>query len=94
MTKHVEQLKVMRGADWVGTLAMADKGNIIFEYAPNWLSAGFDLAPRSLAFNHLPQLAREPLFDGLHGVFNDSLPDGWGLLLICLLYTSPSPRDS
>ena len=82
MTKHVEQLKVMRGADWVGTLALAHKGNIIFEYAPNWLSTGFDLAPRSLAFNHLPQVAREPLFDGLHGVFNDSLPDGWGLLLM------------
>jgi serine/threonine-protein kinase HipA len=22
------------------------------------------------------------VFDGLHGVFNDSLPDGWGRLLL------------
>ncbi len=82
MKKHVGRLKVMCGAQPVGMLAISDRGQIIFEYAAQWLSTGFDLAPRSLAFNGLPQAARDPLFDGLHGVFNDSLPDGWGLLLM------------
>lgn len=82
MKKHVDRLKVMFGTSHVGTLASADRGQLFFEYTPEWLSTGFDLAPRSLAFNAVLQKAKDPLFDGLHGVFNDSLPDGWGLLLM------------
>lgn len=80
--KHVERLKVMCCCKHVGTLAIAEKLKIIFEYSPQWLLTGFDLAPRSLAFNAQPQIAKDSLFEGLHGVFNDSLPDGWGLLLM------------
>ena len=82
MKKHVDRLKVMFGTSHVGTLASADRGQLFFEYTPEWLATGFDLAPRSLAFNAVLQKAKDPLFDGLHGVFNDSLPDGWGLLLM------------
>ena len=82
MNKHVDRLKVMFGASEVGMLAIGDRGQIFFEYAPQWLTTGFDLAPRSLAFKALLQKAKDPLFDGLHGIFNDSLPDGWGLLLM------------
>lgn len=71
MTTHVERLRVMCRGQWVGTLALADKSKIIFEYAPQWLTSGFDLAPRSLAFNAAAQLAKDPLFAGLHGVFNE-----------------------
>jgi serine/threonine-protein kinase HipA len=80
--QHVERIKVICDGASVGTLAMAGKAKIIFEYTPQWISNGFDLAPRSLAFTTAPQYAKDPLFDGLHGVFNDSLPDGWGLLLM------------
>ena len=82
MSKHVARLKVMFGAADVGMLAASDKGQLFFQYSPQWLAEGFDLAPRSLAFNAHLQKARDPLFNGLHGVFNDSLPDGWGLLLM------------
>jgi len=82
MKKHVHRLKVMLGASEVGLLALGDRGQLFFEYTPQWLTTGFDLAPRSLAFNALLQKSKDPLFDGLHGVFNDSLPDGWGLLLM------------
>ena len=82
MKKHVNRLKVMFGASEVGLLAVGDKVQIFFEYTPQWLTTGFDLAPRSLAFKALLQKAKDPLFDGLHGIFNDSLPDGWGLLLM------------
>lgn len=88
MNRHVDRLKVMFGAADVGMLAISDKGQIFFQYTPQWLAEGFDLAPRSLAFNALLQKAKDPLFDGLHGVFNDSLPDGWGLLLMDRAFNS------
>ncbi len=80
--KHVQRLKVLCDGALVGVLALAGKAKIVFEYAPGWLANGFDVAPRSLNFTAAPQYAKDPLFDGLHGVFNDSLPDGWGLLLM------------
>lgn len=82
MTAHAEQIKVSCGGLTVGTLALAGKGKIVFEYARQWLEQGFDLAPRSLNFTQAGQFAKDALFDGLHGVFHDSLPDGWGLLLM------------
>ena len=88
MKKHVDRLKVLHGLQEVGMLVITDRGQILFEYAPQWLAAGFDLAPKSLAFNGVPQVARDPLFNGLHGVFNDSLPDGWGLLLMDRIFNN------
>ncbi|MCY4378443.1 MAG: type II toxin-antitoxin system HipA family toxin [Candidatus Dadabacteria bacterium] len=65
----------------VGTLARSAQGGIYFEYAP--------MFPRSLNISplrlpHKPGLiAFDPgLFEGLPGVFYDSLPDGWGRLLL------------
>jgi serine/threonine-protein kinase HipA len=88
LKKHVARLKVLHCLQEVGMLAITDRGQILFEYAPQWLAAGFDLAPRSLAFNGVPQGAKDPLFNGLHGVFNDSLPDGWGLLLMDRIFNN------
>jgi serine/threonine-protein kinase HipA len=82
MNQHTERLRVFFDGVLVGVLAAAGKSKIIFEYAPEWIANGFDPAPRSLAFTVAPQLAKDALFGGLHGVFNDSLPDGWGLLLM------------
>ena len=80
--KHTARLRVFHCGVLIGTLAQIDRYRISFEYSHDWLQHGFDIAPRSLAFNESPQLAKEDLFFGLHGIFNDSLPDGWGLLLM------------
>jgi serine/threonine-protein kinase HipA len=82
--KHVARLRVLFRGKVVGNLAQAQANgsNIVFEYAPEWLKDGFDISPKSLVFGPEPQIARDPLFGGLHGVFSDSLPDGWGLLLM------------
>ena len=80
--KHVLRLNVSMNGRPVGVLAADGKRQIWFEYAPEWLVSGFDLSPKTLDFSAKPQLAKSNLFDGLHGVFNDSLPDGWGLLLM------------
>ena len=55
---------------------------IYFEYDAQWLQSGFALSPFHLQLT--PQLLQDKigLWQGLHGVFNDSLPDGWGLLLM------------
>lgn len=55
---------------------------ILFQYAPEFLDAGINLSPFKLPLS--PEVKEDPkrTFDGLFGVFNDSLPDGWGLLLL------------
>lgn len=75
------KLRVLCNGKIVGQLA-ARGGEIVFQYDSAWLDNGFDLAPSSLEFDGLANPARRMDFQGLHGVFNDSLPDGWGLLLM------------
>lgn len=75
------RLRVMCNGQRVGQLAERD-GKIVFQYDLAWLDHGFDLAPNSLEFDSLANPAQRMEFQGLHGVFNDSLPDGWGLLLM------------
>ncbi|KFE98242.1 phosphatidylinositol kinase [Chryseobacterium formosense] len=67
-------------ADPVGRLAIRD--NIIyFEYDEEFVQRGLEISPFHLPLkNGLSELPQTP-FDGLAGVFGDSLPDGWGRLL-------------
>ncbi len=65
----------------VGKLA-AQSNAILFQYAPEFLDSGINISPFRLPLS--PEVKEDPkrTFDGLFGVFNDSLPDGWGLLLL------------
>jgi serine/threonine-protein kinase HipA len=65
----------------VGRLARKQR-NIFFEYAPEFVASGIELSPFKLPLKHGVFTPSEPLFEGLFGVFNDSLPDGWGRLLL------------
>ena len=80
-SSHVRQLEVALGGTPVGNISLANDGKIWFQYLPQWVSSGFNLS-RFMHFDSKAQLAQDGLFDGLHGVFADSLPDGWGLLLM------------
>jgi serine/threonine-protein kinase HipA len=75
-------LRVLHEGTLVGELAENVMGAIVFQYDRGWLENGFDLAPASVPFDRLANPAARLAFDGLPGVFNDSLPDGWGLLLM------------
>ena len=55
---------------------------IYFEYDAQWLQSGFALSPFHLQLSAQLLQDKVGLWQGLHGVFNDSLPDGWGLLLM------------
>jgi serine/threonine-protein kinase HipA len=84
--QHVQQVAVYYAPTperhtKVGRLARSQR-QILFEYDPAFLGSKLELSP------HHQRLApgvitgpAEP-FDGLHGVFDDSLPDGWGRLLL------------
>ncbi len=65
----------------VGHLAYQDK-TIYFEYETTWLEQAIELSPFALPPIARLQKGDQQLFQGLPGVFEDSLPDGWGRLLI------------
>ena len=81
--KHVKELDVMMAGLLVGGLALDARGTIWFAYDAAWLTKGFALSPmKQFALATTPIKATNPVFSQLHGVFNDALPDGWGLLLM------------
>ena len=65
----------------VGTLALRPDNLAAFEYDSQYLKTGISISPFYLPLNHGVFTARREPFFGLFGVFNDSLPDGWGRLL-------------
>ena len=66
----------------VGTMALY-KGRIAaFQYDREWLADGFSISPFSLPLEQKVFMPKMEPFDGIFGVFADSLPDGWGRLLV------------
>ena len=59
-----------------------DNQRIFFEYAPAFLKSGIELSPFKLPLKSGVFEERSHVFGGLFGLFNDSLPDGWGSLLL------------
>lgn len=55
---------------------------ILFEYAPDFIKTDPQLSPFHLPLRTGAVEETKRTFDGLFGLFNDSLPDGWGLLLL------------
>ncbi|MFH7320912.1 type II toxin-antitoxin system HipA family toxin [Desulfurivibrio sp. D14AmB] len=65
----------------VGFLAEA-RNRVYFEYAPEFLATGLNLSPFRLPFATGLFEHTDFRFGPLPGLFDDSLPDGWGLLLM------------
>lgn len=55
---------------------------IFFEYNLDFIKRGLNLSPFQLPLKPGVIPSTDYTFDGLFGVFNDSLPDGWGRLLL------------
>ena len=72
----------------VGTLAQAKGGLCPFQYDRQWLADGFSISPFSLPLTGEVFFPKSDLLEGLFGVFADSLPDGWGRLLVDRLLLS------
>jgi len=65
----------------VGRLAFKDR-QLLFEYDVSFINSGIEFSPIKLPLRPGVSVADTTIFDGLFGVFNDSLPDGWGRLLL------------
>jgi serine/threonine-protein kinase HipA len=65
----------------VGELAQNRQG-VYFQYNDDYLTHYSNLSPFNLSFDPSLQVAPLSPHNNLHGAFSDSLPDGWGLLLM------------
>lgn len=75
-------LQVLYDGRLVGTLAMTANHKVAFQYSEEWLEHGFSISPFSLPLKNQVFVPNKDYFDGLFGVFTDSLPDNWGSLLL------------
>lgn len=78
----IKQIEVLFGNQLVGRLALTKEGLCAFEYSVEWLSSGFSISPFELPLKVGVFVAKPHPFEGGFGVFDDSLPDGWGLLIL------------
>lgn len=79
---EISRVNVLYRGRSVGTVALTGNGCMAFEYEEAWANDGFSISPLSLPLQKGVFVAeREPL-DGVFGIFADSLPDGWGRLLV------------
>ena len=58
----------------VGRLAARNR-QVLFEYDPGFLSSGIEISPLKLPLKPGVSVCPDMTFDGLYGVFNDSLPE-------------------
>ena len=81
MIDNVRKLLVKYNGRTVGILSEIED-RIGFQYDEKWVKSGFSLSPFSLPLTREVYICRKDTFEGLYGVFYDSLPDGWGELLV------------
>lgn len=83
MIPQVNKITVFHNRDLVGTLQMTPDGrSCAFEYSREWLSSGFALSPFELPLTSDMIFSEPDKFDRNFAVFEDSMPDGYGLYLI------------
>lgn len=83
--KPIQKLTVTRTlstgkAVSVGVLAQ-NRQDVFFQYDANYLKQFGNLSPFMMKESTELQVAPKQPHGGMHGLFADSLPDGWGLLL-------------
>ena len=93
--KKIKSLQVFFNEKKVGTLALMKNNIVAFEYDNEWINNGFSISPFSLPLKKQVFIPKIDPFDGLYGVFSDSLPDGWGRLLVDRMLNSQNinPRE-
>lgn len=82
MFNPVHTVRVLYADQFVGRLALTSDFRAVFEYDPEWIRTGFSLSPFYLPLKSGVFTSKAEPFDGLFGVFADSLPDGWSHLLL------------
>ena len=78
----IKQIEVIYKSRLVGRLALTKEHLCAFEYSSEWISSGFSISPFELPLRSGVFIAKPRPFEGGFGVFDDCLPDGWGLLIL------------
>ncbi|GHT73076.1 toxin HipA [Bacteroidia bacterium] len=78
----IEVIEVFLGKEKVGRIALNEQGICAFEYDTEFLKTGFSLSPYHLPLHAGVFISTWTPFRGNFGVFDDSLPDGWGNLIL------------
>lgn len=79
---ELEKVEVKLNHAKVGILTLFDSNVLAFQYDESFLKAGFSISPFFLPLENKLFVAKAHPFSGNFGVFSDSLPDGWGSLLL------------
>jgi serine/threonine-protein kinase HipA len=82
MVETIKLLEVYIDERRVGRLVLSPDRLCLFEYDSGWRATGFSISPFYLPLKAGLFTARSEPFGGMFGVFEDSLPDGWGKLLV------------
>ena len=79
----IDKLFVKYHGKTVGMLTMTPDGHrCVFQYDKDWMSTGFSISPLDLPLKSDLFIAPERPFWGNFGIFEDSLPDGYGRYLL------------
>lgn len=79
---NLKKIAVTFSGNKVGSMALTPEGLCAFEYASEWIADGFSISPFELPLRPGVFVGRPRPFGGGFGVFDDSLPDGWGMLVL------------
>ena len=83
MIADITKVTVLCGGIPAGTLQLdPSSGVCVFEYDRAWLTGGFSLSPTELPLQSGLFYADKEKLDGRFAIFEDSLPDGYGLYLL------------
>lgn len=76
-----DRIEVYMNDCHVGTMAET-KHRAAFQYSDEWIETGFNISPFSLSLEKRLFIPEYSPFEGVYGVFADTLPDGWGRLIV------------
>ena len=80
---NIDRLTVKYHGEIVGVISLTpDDKRLAFEYDPRWLAEGFSISPLELPLKTGLFLAKPTPLYGDFGIFEDSLPDGYGRYLL------------
>lgn len=82
MISNIQSVNILYHNKKVGTLSMGNGSCCQFEYASEWLNNGFSISPLHLPLKPGLFSAQWRPFNGNFGIFEDSLPGGYGEYLL------------
>ncbi len=77
----IKIIEVFMNSAKVGRIAMTPDSLCAFEYDPAFVASELSISPFNLPLKSEVFIAKRTPFNGGFGVFDDSLPDGWGNLI-------------